>query len=331
MAQKTRSALLTELTTLFPDNNTQFITPAKLREGLTNLIDSGYIVLTDDSNDVTEGTQLFFTDSRVYTKVKAILAAGTNVTLTSNDGAQTITIDAASSGVSDGDKGDVTVSGSGTVWTINSEAVTFNKVENIPTNRVLGRASSGNGEIEALTLPNFRTLINVEDGADVTDTANVTAAGALMDSELASLSGVKTLIIPDNVTITAFAATLLDDIDADTARATLVAATNDQTESTAVFVETVADGTKEIILNSPYEFTITSVTTKSSTGTCTLGVTINGTPLGGSTNAVSTSEVTEAHASDNVVTAGDDVALVVSGNSSCENMAIMIAGTRTLA
>ena len=38
-----------------------------------------------------------------------------------------------------------------------------------------------------------RTFINVEDGADVTDTTNVTAAGALMDSELAEIATVKAL------------------------------------------------------------------------------------------------------------------------------------------
>ena len=35
--------------------------------------------------------------------------------------------------------------------------------------------------------------MNVEDGADVTDTTNVTAAGALMDSELTDLAGIKAL------------------------------------------------------------------------------------------------------------------------------------------
>ena len=38
-----------------------------------------------------------------------------------------------------------------------------------------------------------RTFLNVEDGADVTDTANVTSAGALMDSELAEIATVKAL------------------------------------------------------------------------------------------------------------------------------------------
>lgn len=62
-----------------------------------------------------------------------------------------------------------------------------------------------------MTASEVRTIINVEDGADVTDTTNVTAAGALMDSEVSSLSGIKTLTVPDSTTITAAAATVLDD------------------------------------------------------------------------------------------------------------------------
>jgi hypothetical protein len=192
MAQKGRTALQTDIDTNLADNNVEAITPALHREVETNLNDSAYNLDDNDSDDVTEGaTNLFFTDTRVYTKVKALLAAGTNVTITADDGAQTLTIDAATGGVSDGDKGDVTVSSSGTVWTIDNDAVTFDKIQNIPTNRVLARSSSGTGSVESLTLPNFRTLINVEDGADVTDTTNVTAAGALMDSEVVNLNDVK--------------------------------------------------------------------------------------------------------------------------------------------
>ena len=62
-------------------------------------------------------------------------------------------------------------------------------------------------------------LDGIEAGADVTDTANVTAAGALMDSEVDA--DIKTLSLPANTTITAFGASLVDDADAATARATL--------------------------------------------------------------------------------------------------------------
>src|SRR6056300_123522 len=43
-------------------------------------------------------------------------------------------------------------------------------------------------------------LDGIEASADVTDTANVEAAGALMDSEVTSLSGVKSLTVPDYAT-----------------------------------------------------------------------------------------------------------------------------------
>lgn len=62
-------------------------------------------------------------------------------------------------------------------------------------------------------------LDGIEAGADVTDTANVTAAGALMDSEVDA--DIKTLSLPANTTISVFGASLVDDADAATARTTL--------------------------------------------------------------------------------------------------------------
>ena len=66
---------------------------------------------------------------------------------------------------------------------------------------------------------NTAKLSGIESGADVTDTANVTSAGALMDSEVDA--DLKTLSLPASVTISAFIKTLLDDAAASNARATL--------------------------------------------------------------------------------------------------------------
>jgi len=62
-------------------------------------------------------------------------------------------------------------------------------------------------------------LNSIEASADVTDTANVTAAGALMDSEVDA--DIKTLSLPASTTISTFAKTFLDDADAAAVRSTL--------------------------------------------------------------------------------------------------------------
>ena len=79
-------------------------------------------------------------------------------------------------GVADGDKGDITVSGSGTAWTIDAGAVSLAKMADLATSTILGRASVGTGSPEALTAMQVRTILNVADGA----TANATDA-ALRD------------------------------------------------------------------------------------------------------------------------------------------------------
>jgi hypothetical protein len=62
-------------------------------------------------------------------------------------------------------------------------------------------------------------LDGIEALADVTDTTNVTAAGALMDSEVDA--NIKTLVLPANTTISAFGATVIDDANQAAAQATL--------------------------------------------------------------------------------------------------------------
>ena len=79
--------------------------------------------------------------------------------------------------------------------TIQADAVTYAKMQNVSaTDRVLGRDSSGAGVVEEITPANLRTMINVEDGADVTDATNVDAAGAVMNNDLATKG---TIIVGD--------------------------------------------------------------------------------------------------------------------------------------
>ena len=59
----------------------------------TNLANIGQRVLeANTTTNLAEGTNLYFTDTRVYTKVKASLIAGSNTSITFDDELQTITI-----------------------------------------------------------------------------------------------------------------------------------------------------------------------------------------------------------------------------------------------
>ena len=75
--------------------------------------------------------------------------------------------------------------------------------------------------------------------ANLVSTANVTAAGALMDSEVDA--DIKTLSLPASTTISAFGATLVDDADAGTARTTLGLGTG-ATATIADYLPKVAAG-----------------------------------------------------------------------------------------
>lgn len=71
-------------------------------------------------------------------------------------------------GVADGDKGDITVSNSGSTWTIDNSAVTYAKIQNISTtDRVLGRSTAGAGSIEE--------IICTVAGRDLLDDADASA------------------------------------------------------------------------------------------------------------------------------------------------------------
>lgn len=69
-------------------------------------------------------------------------------------------------GVSDGDKGDITVASAGTSWTIDSDAVSNAKLANMAQATIKGRASgAGTGDPTDLTATQARAILNVADGA----------------------------------------------------------------------------------------------------------------------------------------------------------------------
>lgn len=111
---------------------------------------------------------------------------------------------ALDAGVSDGDKGDITVSGTGTIWTIDSGVVTFAKMQDVATNSILGRSTAGTGDIEELADSSARTIM----GLATSDSPQFTAinVGHATDTTLARTSagrinveGTEVILSGDNV------------------------------------------------------------------------------------------------------------------------------------
>lgn len=82
---------------------------------------------------------------------------------------------------SDGNKGDITVSGTGTAWAVNSAAITYAKIQNVSaTSKFLGRKTAGAGSVEELSAADAKTILAIA-STDVSGLATVATSGLFAD------------------------------------------------------------------------------------------------------------------------------------------------------
>jgi len=182
--------------------------------GITNrdygdiIVSNNTLTWTIDSSAVTTGK--IQNDAVTYSKIQNVSA--NNVFLGNdngtNQGVQEITasqarnilgIDAnANNYVHPNHTGDVTSAGDGAT-TIGSNKVTYGKIQKVAGNNVLlGNDNGAGSDVQELSKTAVLSLLNVEDGADVTDASNVNAAGAVMNSDT-STSAMNFVIDEDNM------------------------------------------------------------------------------------------------------------------------------------
>ena len=115
-------------------------------------------------------------------------ALGTSGFQLSTDGAGALTWTAAG-GVTDGDKGDITVSNSGGTWTIDNDVVGLAQLAHMPTARVIGRTTSGTGAPELLTISGTGSVAMTNTPTLVTPVLGDATGTSITVSDSVSVSG----------------------------------------------------------------------------------------------------------------------------------------------
>ena len=106
----------------------------------------------DSSNWVAFQAPATVASNVTYTLPDSAPTANGQVLASTTAGVMSWTTASGGSGVTDGDKGDITVSSSGATWTIDNDAVTYAKLQNVTSARILGRSTSGSGDVEEISI-----------------------------------------------------------------------------------------------------------------------------------------------------------------------------------
>ena len=217
-------------------------------------------------------------------------------------------------GITDGDKGDVTVSGSGATWTIDNGVVTNAKMAGMLTTRIKGRETAGTGSPEDLT------------GAQVTN---------MLDVFGASGGGHKKGLVPDPPGTSGTAKFLREDATWAAVTESIIVAASDETTALTI-------GSAKVTFRMPYAFTLTAVraslTTAQTSGSILTvdinegGTTILSTKLTiDNTERTSTTAATAAVISDTSLVDDAEITIDIDqiGDGTAKGLKVVLIGYRT--
>lgn len=138
----------------------------------SSVIGSGGHTIQDEGTPLTSRSNLNF--------------VGSGVTVTDDSGNDATVVTISSGGISDGDKGDITVSGSGSTFTIDNGVVTLAKQADMATASVVYRKTAGTGAPEVQTLATLKTDLGLTgtNSGDQTSIVGITGTKSQFNTAL---------------------------------------------------------------------------------------------------------------------------------------------------
>lgn len=145
--------------------------------------------LTIYNRDTTSKTViLMYDDNGTQRHIQQIILAAGEAW--SSDGA----VSSGGAGITDGDKGDITVSASGATWTIDNgvvstakigdDQVTYAKIQNVTDARLLGRSAGTNGDVQEITVGSGLALASGELTATGGGGGGITFKNAIINGDM---------------------------------------------------------------------------------------------------------------------------------------------------
>jgi hypothetical protein len=194
-------------------------------------------------------------------------------------------------------------------------------------------ADAGLASIAGLTTAADKSIYTT--ASDTYATFDLTAGGRALVNSAGTANTFPYFSASNTVTlgsITAAGRAILDDADAAAQRTTLAAAAAAQDCQIGSFhYPTVANGTIILRGKARYAMTITEITAKTASGTCSVQVRIDGVNCTGGSVSVTSTEASSTVTAANSVAAGATVDVVISSNSTAIDLWVDVGGLRTLA
>lgn len=214
----TSNLILSNRTFLFPDADGTFALTDDIvsdHGSLSGLGDDDHTQYHNDSraltwlgtrstSDLPEGTNLYFTNERVDDRVASLLTQGTGITLTYDDGANTLTVattitqytdemaqDAVGGMLSDAGDIDFTYTDATPSVTadVKSGAISLAKMASVATGTVFYRKTAGTGDPEVQTLATLKTDLGLTGTNSGDQTSIVGIAGTKAEFDTAVTDG----------------------------------------------------------------------------------------------------------------------------------------------